>query len=107
MGKLVGLISSGIGLAMEAKTSYQSPSSKSYTKDANRGSTYNAPSQIPLRTLPKVNRHSNDEDAYQNLQAYADYQNTLSDRITADIERDENYRKYLTATPRAQAMRNT
>ncbi|KAM0316370.1 hypothetical protein ACHAO8_003151 [Botrytis cinerea] len=107
MGKLVGLISSGIGLAMEAKTSYQSPSSKSYTKDANRGSTYSVPSQMPLRTLPKVNRHSNDEDAYQDLQAYADYQNALSDRINTDMERDENYRKYLTATPRAQAMRNT
>lgn len=62
---------------------------------------------MPLRTLPKANRHSNDEDAYQDLQAYADYQNALSDRIKADIERDENYRKYLTATPRAQATRNT
>ncbi|KAF5867918.1 uncharacterized protein Bfra_007114oa [Botrytis fragariae] len=107
MGKLAGLISSGIGLAMEAKTSYQSPSPKSHTKDANRGSSYTAPSQMPLRTLPKANQHSNDEDAYQDLQAYADYQNNLSDRISADIERDENYRKYLTANPRAQPMRNT
>ncbi|KAF7942534.1 hypothetical protein BELL_0499g00110 [Botrytis elliptica] len=106
MGKLAGLISSGIGLAMEAKTTYQSPSPKSHTKDANRGSTYIAPSQIPFRKLPKANQHSNDEDAYQHLQAYADYQNTLSDRISADIGRDENYRKYLTVNPRAQPMRS-
>ncbi|KAF7896746.1 uncharacterized protein EAF01_009149 [Botrytis porri] len=106
MGKLAGLISSGIGLAMEAKTSYQSPSPKSHTKDINRGSSYTGPSQMPLRTLSKGNQHSNDEDAYQDLQAYADYQNTLSDRISADIGRDENYRKYLTANPRAQPMRN-
>ncbi|KAF7926641.1 uncharacterized protein EAE97_010150 [Botrytis byssoidea] len=106
MGKLAGLISSGIGLAMEAKTSYQSPSPKSHTKDANRDSTYIAPSQMPLHTLSKANQHSNNEDAYRDLQSYADYQNTLSDRISAEVERDENYRKYLTANPRAQPMRN-
>ncbi|THV50418.1 hypothetical protein BGAL_0151g00140 [Botrytis galanthina] len=107
MGKLVGFISSGIGLAMEAKTSYQSPSPKSHTKDSNRGSTYTAPSQMPLRTLSKPNQHSNDEDAYRDVQSYADYQNTLSDRISADIERDENYRKYLIANPRVQSIGNT
>ncbi|KAF7959491.1 hypothetical protein EAE96_001107 [Botrytis aclada] len=106
MGKLAGLISSGIGLAMEAKTSYQSPSPKSHTKDASRGSSYTAPSQMPLRTLPKANQYSNDEDAYRDLQSYADYQNTLSDRISADIERDENYRKYTIANPRTQSTRN-
>ncbi|KAF7877173.1 hypothetical protein EAF04_000858 [Stromatinia cepivora] len=97
MGKLAGLISSGIGLAMEAKTTYGSSSSKAYGKDGS----------LPSRTSPKAYQHSNDEEAYRDLQAYADYQNTLSDRISADMQKDENYRRYLAANPRARSKGST
>jgi hypothetical protein len=41
MGRLAGLIGSGIGLAIEAKSSYQSPqANKSYNKDIVRGESY-------------------------------------------------------------------
>ncbi|ESZ99551.1 hypothetical protein SBOR_0116 [Sclerotinia borealis F-4128] len=105
MGKLVGLISSGIGLAMEAKTSYSS-SNKTYSKDADRGSDTNL-SQVSRRTPSKAYQSSNDDQAYRDLQVYADYQNTLSDRISDDMQRDEHYREYLAASPRTQSTRST
>ncbi|KAM3071780.1 hypothetical protein ACMFMG_009640 [Clarireedia jacksonii] len=98
MGKLAGLISSGIELAIEAKSSYQSPQgNKDYNKDVIRGQSYNNPTRVSrhpsLRELP----FNDNERAQQDLRNYADYQNSLADRISADVRRDEKYRRYLTA----------
>ncbi|KAI9642503.1 hypothetical protein NHQ30_009308 [Ciborinia camelliae] len=106
MGKLVALISSGIGLAMEAKTSYQSSNNKTYAKDSSRGPSYTESSQVSRRTSPQAYQPRSDEEAYRDLQVYADYQNNLSDRISADMQRDEDYRRYVVANPRAQQSRN-
>ncbi|APA08907.1 predicted protein [Sclerotinia sclerotiorum 1980 UF-70] len=97
MGKLVGLISSGIGLAMEAKTSYGSSNNKTYVKDGS----------LPLRTSSKTYQNINNEEAYRDIQAYSDYQNILSDRINADMQKDESYRRYLTESPRASPKGST
>ncbi|RAL62147.1 hypothetical protein DID88_002631 [Monilinia fructigena] len=69
MGKLVGLISSGIGLAIEAKMSHQSPDNKSSAKDGSLGKSFTGPSQVSHRASPSVHHPSSDEEAYQDLQA--------------------------------------
>ncbi|QSZ32225.1 hypothetical protein DSL72_001798 [Monilinia vaccinii-corymbosi] len=92
---------------MEAKTSSQSSGNKTYPRDGSRGLSSTDISQVSRRTSPKVYQPSSEQEAYRDLQAYADYQNNLSDRISTDMQREENYRRYLAESPRAQPTRDS
>ncbi|PQE31779.1 fad binding domain protein [Rutstroemia sp. NJR-2017a WRK4] len=103
MGRLAGLIGSGIGLAIEAKSSYQSPqANKSYNTDIIRGQSYSDHAKISGQLSVREFPSSDDQRAQQDLRNYADYQSRLSDRINADLRGGENYRRYLASRPVGQ-----
>jgi hypothetical protein len=105
MGKLVGLLSSGIGLAIEAASDYQSSnkstkrSNSHYQHDMTYGTNCLClEEQILSQTLlgsRDVYMHDEqaqqDAKAFQELQSYADFQRVLSDRVQDDILKDEKY----------------
>jgi hypothetical protein len=106
MGKLVGILSSGIGLAIEAAAEYQSPNKSvgkrtksNYQRDMTYGTTYLYSNRADTKSHFPGSRDvysdelddQRDAKAFQELQSYADFQRVLSNTIRDDISRDEKY----------------
>ncbi|KAG0645626.1 hypothetical protein D0Z07_8607 [Hyphodiscus hymeniophilus] len=89
MGVIVGLIGTGIGLAIEAASEYQS-SSKSSGKRTN--SNYQQDLVYGSRGgFSNESQAQQDAKAFQELQAYADFQRNLSTRVQEDIMKADKY----------------
>ena len=122
MGKFVGLVGAGIGLAVEAASEYHSNKSAGKRSNAHLQQDLTYGMICPFPTIQTLNHilivsrdpyHDEKEDqrdakAFQELQNYADFQRLLSNRVQDDLYKDEMFTSmYAPIDPQILGQRQT